>query len=194
MAVFLTKLKLSQDFRGTFPARRPSTTCATCVGVLRHAVPDTPHARCPCTAPRSLQLSLRLFAGFHGARPSFASTRLLYSISVHLQQCVREPISSSVSGSVAYREVHQAAQDLHRDAVRRLLPTTRPRPPHDTHRPMTVTWQGGIREPHGVQGGGLLRRFRRMLRIQAGRCSQSAGHAVGGAWLERETPAESSAW
>ena len=190
MVSFLTPSVLSST-----PARRLRRS-AQRVGVLRHAVPDTPHARCPCTAPRSLQLSLWLFAGFHGARPSFASARLVSlsnSISIHLQQCVGEPISSSVSGSVAYREVHQAAQDLHRDAVRRLLPTTRPRPPHDTHRPMTVTWQGGIREPHGVQGGGVLRRFRRMLRIQAGRCSQSAGHAVGDAWLERETPAESSA-
>ena len=42
----------------------------------------------------------------------------------HSCRSVLERSSSSVSGSVAYREVHHAAQDPHRDAVRHRLQTT----------------------------------------------------------------------
>ena len=70
-------------------------------------------------------------------------------------------------------------------------PGIRPR-----HTPLTalwiLVWQGGIRKPHGVQGGGILRRFLNIFRFQAGRwSSQSARDAVGHAWFERKTPAKS---
>ena len=50
---------------------------------------------------------------------------------------VLERSSSSVSGSVAHREVNNAAQDPHRDAVRHRLQTTvHTATPHTTHSPM----------------------------------------------------------
>ena len=52
---------------------------------------------------------------------------------------VLERSSSSVSGSVAHREVNNAAQDPHRDAVRHRLQTTgHTATPHTTHSPMDL--------------------------------------------------------
>ena len=111
----------------------------------------------------------------HGARPSFASARLVCrsnsvkherhssrvcsSSSVasarfmccsnsvehqHSSRSVLERSSSSVSGSVAYREVHHAAQDPHRDAVRHRLQTAgHTATPHTTHSPIDGVVAGG---------------------------------------------------